>query len=167
MKAKRSPTRSSKATILSLGVRTAVLFAAVGSIFGCSSSHPATFSVTGTVLYQGKPVDGATVIFGPSAGSGKIASGQTNAEGIFSLSTFRRNDGAVAGNYVVLVTKIQDSAGITDEEAEAFLKAGKKIPQPQIIHVLPRRYDDAFRSGLSAEVTAAGPNDFTFELTDE
>ena len=57
---------------------------------GCrkGSSLP-TVDVTGTVLLDGEPVEGATVVFQPTSEGGNGASGVTNAEGVYTLTTSR------------------------------------------------------------------------------
>src|SRR5688572_7087832 len=83
-------------------------FAAV-SIAGCSSGpdRPETFSVTGKVTYNDKPVDGATVTF-VSDNSPHAAVGITDAAGQYTLMTFVKDDGAVPGNYRVKIVKVDD-----------------------------------------------------------
>lgn len=72
---------------------------------GCGGSdRPETIPVSGAVLYNGNPVEGATVSFwGPDAS--RAATGVTDAEGKFTLSMYSVNDGALAGENKVTVTK--------------------------------------------------------------
>lgn len=49
---------------------------------GSGDDHPQTAPVSGTVTYQGKPLEGATVYFVSEKFSG---SGKTNAEGRYEL----------------------------------------------------------------------------------
>ncbi len=65
-----------------------------------------TAEVKGRVTLDGKPVAGATILFVPEPGSSaRPATGFTDAEGNFRLTTFRPNDGAVVGAYKIVVTK--------------------------------------------------------------
>ena len=66
---------------------------------GCGDGRPKTIQVTGTVTYRGKPVQGAHVTFTPQGN--RSASGETDAEGRFTLLSFAPGDGAVAGEHVV------------------------------------------------------------------
>jgi len=68
---------------------------------GCGS--PTLFPVSGRVTYKdGKPVTAGLVIFEPV--SQKIsARGEIQADGSFQLGTHRDNDGALEGEYKVLV----------------------------------------------------------------
>jgi hypothetical protein len=59
--------------------------------------------VEGVVTLDGKPLAGATVSFVP-AGEGRAATGRTGTDGSFRLTTFRTDDGALPGEYRVVVT---------------------------------------------------------------
>lgn len=80
--------------------------AAAGTIIlvvagGCGGSG--TLPVTGSVrLADGSPVANATVVF-ESATRSVSPSGTTDADGHFSLTAFRRHDGAPAGEYRIAV----------------------------------------------------------------
>jgi hypothetical protein len=58
--------------------------------------------VEGFVTLDDKPLPGATVTFAP-VGEGRPASGRTDADGSFRLTTFRSDDGALPGEYKVIV----------------------------------------------------------------
>ena len=76
---------------------------------GCGSEKSITSTVHGTVTYKGKPVAGAVVAFQPvkiDAGlPNRTAQGATDASGRYSLSTINLDDGAVPGEYAVVVFK--------------------------------------------------------------
>ena len=80
-----------------------LLFAALALATGCGDGRPARIPVSGTVTYRGKPLDGANVTFVPKGS--RPASGQTDAQGRFTLQTFSSGDGVVAGDHVVCVVK--------------------------------------------------------------
>src|SRR5262245_18949006 len=75
---------------------------------GCGEGTMAP--VKGRVLCDGKPVGQASVIFSPVPKSeadkepGKPATGQTDAEGNYVLSTYKPFDGAHVGEHQVTVT---------------------------------------------------------------
>jgi hypothetical protein len=74
------------------------------ALFGASGCGGETlFPVSGTVTYKdGKPVTAGLVIFEPV--SQKIsARGEIQADGSFQLGTHRDNDGALEGEYKVLI----------------------------------------------------------------
>ena len=125
--------------------------------------------VSGTVTYQGKPVEGANVIFAPEAPAARSASGTTEADGRFQLTTLQPDDGALCGKYKVAISKVQVANAMTAEEmtsAEARKKFEKNggPPKLDVKSELPEDYQDAASSGLTAEVTDSGANDFTFDL---
>lgn len=66
-----------------------------------------TFPVTGTVIVDGKPVEGANVKLTPIDEIGSpdalTANGMTTGDGTFKLSTYVQGDGAPAGEYAVTI----------------------------------------------------------------
>ena len=73
---------------------------------GCWRSEMGT--VTGTVTQAGIPLPDAEVTFLTAGRPTSV--GTTDAEGRFTLSTRRLNDGAYAGQHVVVITKSPASA---------------------------------------------------------
>ena len=132
---------------------TIVLILGLSIVVGCGDGRPARIPVSGTVTYRGKPLDGANVTFVPKGS--RPASGQTDAQGRFTLQTFSSGDGVVAGDHVVCIVK-----SVPDP------KDKKKSPYPKMISVTPARYATPVQSPLKAAVAAKGPNDFRFELDD-
>ncbi len=132
------------------------------AIVGCgadSNMRP----VTGEVLFKGKPVADAKVMF-MSPSSARTSSGQTNAAGQFALTTFEDKDGAVIGEHKVAVSIYTDAAvskmSLADQEA---LGLGLYKSKPGAV---PARYASFASSGLTAAVEANGKNHFRFELTE-
>jgi hypothetical protein len=157
----------------------------IAGILGCPavSDRPQTVQVSGTVTYNGSPVAGAVVKFSPEGGSGHAASGTTDASGNFRLSTFEAQDGAVPGSYAVSVSKTEGEApaaagaGGGEENVDAIYKAmeekgvdvmgaGQPGAEPEVEDALPAKYKDASKSGLKAQVTEGGDNNFSFALED-
>jgi hypothetical protein len=118
--------------------------------------------VTGEVLYQGKPVAGAKVMF-TSPESARTASGTTDAAGRFTLTTFTPGDGAVVAEHRVAISAFSDEAvaKMSPAQQEALARGGK-VPGSG----LPTKYASFEKSGLTAVVEARGKNHFRFELTD-
>jgi hypothetical protein len=132
-----------------------LLAVALAAASGCGDGRLKRARVTGVVIYHSKPVEGAGVTFYPHDGA--IASGVTDANGRFTLTTFARkgNDGALLGEHVVTVSKyVPDPKDPRPEPLKA------RIP------VLPPAYSSLVKSPLRAKVTAEGPNDFRLELVD-
>jgi hypothetical protein len=73
---------------------------------GLADGDTPVYPVRGTVFYDGKPTPGALVIFHPVDSTDPEATrphGRADQDGHFTLSTYRSNDGAPAGQYVVTV----------------------------------------------------------------
>ncbi len=81
-----------------------LLLVLVASLVGCGSSE--FVPVTGVVTLDGKPVEGASVIFHRLDGDGESSVAATNAEGRFSLTT-EEKPGAWIGSYEVAVRKVR------------------------------------------------------------
>jgi hypothetical protein len=113
---------------------------------GCATepAGPKTYPVTGVVTFDGKPLATGSIVFDPADGQGQGQAGTITA-GQFKMES-------CAGSMKVSITASSES-GKTDEYGEAVYES-----------LLPRdKYD--VNSKLTAEVTAEGPNSFTFELT--
>jgi hypothetical protein len=124
-----------------------------------TGQHP-TFPVTGKVLLNGTPLEGATVTFHPT-GKSVGASGTTNATGEFRLTTYEQNDGAVVGSFKVTVKKTEE-AGKAKEIAPGVLDPNGAVTAAKSL--VPAKYTTPEQTDLTANVTEAGPNQFTFEL---
>ena len=91
------------------------------TVVGCGASHPPLTVVTGTVTYDGKPLEDATVAIIPDGGDGtaKPADGKTDADGQFTLTTTFIDgeivDGAVEGTYTLRVVKYEKMEAVVDE----------------------------------------------------
>jgi hypothetical protein len=132
-----------------------VLLASVG----CDTSTP-QHPVTGTVTYQGKPVEGANVQFIPS-GEGMPGNGVTDASGKFTLATAGK-PGAPAGDYKVTVVKVSGgSGGSGPPSPEDMKKMGTSGMKSQSF--LPGVYGSVQSTTLKATVKA-GTNDVPLEL---
>lgn len=145
---------------------TGVLAGACAAMVGCGAQPGAAgaIKVAGTVTFEGKPVEGASVIFSPE-GNDRSASGMTDAGGRFQLTTLKPGDGALPGKYKVAVSKVEVENAMTADEAKAwFQKNGGPPPGGNIKNRLPEKYKDAQSSELTAEVAQGGNNDFTFDL---
>jgi hypothetical protein len=139
---------------------------------GCTGGddNPATFPVSGTVTLNGEPVAGAQVSF-MGQGVSLAASGTTDAQGKYQLSTFGENDGAVLGKHVVTISPSATIGGGEEMNAEdpssgygeamAAAAAGKQVGGEGGI---PARYGMRGTSKLEAQVTKDGPNEFSFPL---
>ena len=73
------------------------------ALIGCGRGGPV--QVEGIITLDDRPVAGATVTFIPAAAGGHPATGLTDADGRFHLTTVRAGDGAHRGEYRVHVSK--------------------------------------------------------------
>jgi len=85
----------------------AAILLATASAPGCGAPEAAarlstTVPVSGKVTYKGKPLTRGTIAFEPDAG--REAHGEIGPDGAYSLSTFAKNDGAVAGVHRVSIS---------------------------------------------------------------
>ncbi len=116
---------------------------------GCariSEDLPETVPVTGTVTYQSKPVPGANVMFYPEEGR-KPAVGTTDENGVYSLTTFEKGDGAIPGTHTVTVTAYDS----TDQGAS-------------MASLVPEKYASPTASPLQVTVEQ-GSNEIPLELS--
>jgi hypothetical protein len=137
---------------------------------GCSNTaadRPKLSPVSGSVTYKGKPVEGAVVSFS-AKGAPRVATGRTNTEGKFQLTTFNTNDGAPLGEHVVTITKPRGTTAppmTVDTGGADYTKAMANAANASTTDTeLPLDYSDPAKSGLVRSVTEAGPNEFAIEL---
>src|SRR3954453_9535562 len=71
------------------------------ALAGCGRSR--TSPVEGSVLMDGKPVAGASIQF-VAQGKGRDATGQTDKNGQFIMSTYKPRDGVLPGTYKVVIS---------------------------------------------------------------
>ena len=153
-------------------LRYLILSASIFSFSGCGPSGPAPVKVDGSVTLGGKPVEGATVTFVSKSG-GRSASGKTDADGSFVLTTNSTGDGAVPGEYVVTIAKA-DTQSLDDITAgeggygadyEKMMGAAASGSMEKVIkNELPSKYADASQSDLLRTVVAGETNSFSFDL---
>jgi hypothetical protein len=119
---------------------------------GCADDgHVPTFPATGVVRYpDGTPLVGGAILC--ESPHGLAARATINDDGTFQLGTYDVDDGAVEGTHKVAIRpprpgNYNPDAGVA--------------PPPTI----EARFFSMDTSGIEFEVTAAGPNHFTIEVT--
>ena len=129
-------------------------------VVGCSQSSTMPMAtVTGTVTYNGEPIDNVSVTFLPESGA-RSAAGLTDSSGKFTLSTLETSDGASPGVSKVVLTETPD--GSPPMPGEPGFDTWKPPEQR-----FPMKYTEPENSGFTAEVKMGEANDFTFAMTDE
>jgi len=118
------------------------------------------------VTYNGDPVEGATIRFQPISGADKGAVGQSNADGSFTLTTYRAADGALPGEFAIGVTKKETVDTLSEEEKLKLQEQGRPVPSAKTTNHLPEKYANPKNSGLKATITLEGDNTVTLDLTD-
>ncbi|GAB5440725.1 MAG: hypothetical protein Fues2KO_10740 [Fuerstiella sp.] len=141
---------------------------------GCSGEDDGrqeVFPVKGKVTVSGAPIAGASVSFAPR-GDQPVAVGKTDDKGVYELTTYEYGDGAAAGEYEVLVTKIVQKSNAASEDAvHASMESGGGAPSHNAkgaagsdsSSMVNEKYSRK-GSGLTAAVTEDGPNEFDFDL---
>ncbi|QDT41739.1 hypothetical protein Pan241w_18020 [Gimesia alba] len=124
-----------------------VVFSLVHAV-GCGNSveRPKTVPVSGKVTWNGAPLSMGRVQFVPSdSKKGRPAVGDINQEGHYTLMTFQANDGVMPGNYKIFVDARK-------EGDPNNLKTKGGFP------ILPQKYYDANKSGLTAFIEDSAKN---------
>lgn len=127
---------------------------------------PRMFPVRGTITMDGAPVSGATVTFLPIPWDreGKPASGQSDDKGNFTVRTYFNPkyspDGALPGDYVVVVTKIDVDWQRINPTGGGWIGG---VPEWATKHLLPEKYA-SLESGLAATIKKGVDNKFLFDL---
>jgi hypothetical protein len=104
-------------------------------------------------------------MFTPAEGSQgdaqRIATGQLESDGSFTLTTFDTGDGAVLGPHIVTIESRGDMEAIKKMNLKKDGVIAYKLPKPAI----PEKYTKTQGSPLKQTVVA-GSNTFTIELKD-
>ena len=123
---------------------------------GPDTSHlPATVPASGVVTLDGKPVDGAQVIFVPNPPASTGAYASTDMNGKFSLRAFEEKDGAVPGAYKVQVSKT------VQVKLPGELDGGEAV---RFEFGVPQRYTGIATSGLAFTIPEGGTSEIKLEL---
>lgn len=149
----------------------AVFAVVLGFLAGCGGAGaelPATSPVSGIVSLGGKPVEGAVVRFYLEETTGSPATGVTNSDGKFKLTTFNTNDGAQLGSHNVTVTKVSSGTSGTAEPAiydpENEDPSQFEMQDTATENAIPTIYASPASTPLKQTVSEAGPNEFAIEL---
>ena len=144
------------------------------TLVGCGGPKgPAVTVVSGTVMLDGEPLEGASVVFHPTSSSGLAGAGKTSADGTFGLSTFRATPGAgvVPGEYVVTIRKeewpqFEEPEDDDPDYERKMAKVERDMERARPTYVTPQAYGDEETSGLTATVST-GENKIVFELSSD
>lgn len=162
-----------------------LIFAGVvtSMIMGCSGGEdewtknlPETVPVSGIVLLDGQPVEGASIVFAPADGAKYPAKALTDRSGQFEVDAFPSKSGAVPGKYKVMISKTIETtdaslvaakapvAADSDAAVEGAAHAAGDTSGVHWVNSLPAKYANPNTSGLTADVPPGGTSDIKFEL---
>lgn len=124
---------------------------------GCFTSG--AVPTKGTVKLDGKTLAGATVTFLSQESGGRDATGFTDASGVFRLTTYKSNDGALPGKYKVIVQPptplTAGGRAQTPGEAQRAATEGKSTSKEPAIVIAPR-FSEPGQAVLEQTVPAKG-----------
>jgi len=149
-----------------------VIVVGLGLVVGCSRSRgPVVQFVEGKVVLDGEALEGATVGLSPVKGSaGLPAYARTDGKGIFRVTSTRggkRDGGAVAGDYVITVSKVvADEGDVVVEEDGSGKKPARRPSSKPPRNLVPEVYAEMDTSPLRATIKSGantGPA-FVYDL---
>lgn len=117
---------------------------------GCGDVEPVGNSVSGTVTFQGKPLDQGSIEFAPAA-SQDTMTGAPITNGQYSVSA---ENGLKPGPYQVRITSSTGGQASTD----AMPGEVTEVPKQRI----PSQFNS--QTTLKADVTESGENRFDFDI---
>ncbi|HZN34203.1 MAG TPA: hypothetical protein VFB80_10305 [Pirellulaceae bacterium] len=116
--------------------------------------------VSGTLTFQGKPLEFHQVMFAPEDGR-RPAMGVTDAMGKFTLGTNKPDDGAPPGLNKVTIVWVGPPPK-NDPGNEVIIEDVSKLPKPKIR--IPAKYGNPETSGLTQDVPSGGLSDLKIDL---
>jgi len=161
------------------------------SVAGCGggAQRPKLYAVKGKITVKGQPIAGAQVSFQPAdpKSEARGATGITKEDGSFVLGTYQTGDGAVEGDYKVIVGKTEAKAAATTgpltpggppgaagpggssasaDYSKMMISKGRDNPDAAARSTgeIPAKYSDPNQTDLRAKVGPDSPNEFTFNL---
>jgi len=136
-------------------------------VVGCGEKSDGNTFVTGTITQDGKPLEGAKVVFIPEGGSGEGASGRTDATGKFVLTTSggKNGSGTKTGNYQVTVSKTEMKWDGKSYVTAVVDGEDVKVKDEKTVHLLPVQYRNVASTPFKATVTEnKDSNVFDFDV---
>jgi hypothetical protein len=148
------------------------------ALAGCSRGK--AVKVEGVLTLDGKPFPGATVVFVPAEGNGRSASGLSEEDGSFRLTTFKPDDGALPGEYKITVSFVEaekstetgDPMERDNKSKMAFFskmspegRAKEKAREQKARKPVPEVYTDLNRTPLRCTVPVEGKVELSLRST--
>lgn len=121
---------------------------------GCGGSN--LQPLTGTVTLDGKPLADAAISFIPVEG-GRPASGNSDADGKFTIASYTAGDGLPPGSYKVTIVKIntkkQAQAAVSEEGDQTPENAAMGAMEQGVSFLTPVKYSSPLTTDLVVDVT--------------
>ena len=121
---------------------------------GCQRAPDYTGKVRGRVTFNGNPLSSGKVISSPTTG-GRGATGAIQSDGTFVLKTIGQEDGVAPGAHRLVVLAFEGS-----DDANTNPEADRRP-------LIPARYSDPNRSGLTLDVVAGESREIELKLTSD
>ena len=134
---------------------------------GCGSGDPRHRNLvpaSGVILYNGEPIEGASVTFHHEDTSKQGGSAISEANGVFTLRTYG-GPGTYPGTYIVTASKVTVTYPISDEELNRRELEGLPVPAPTTEWLLPLKYRDKATSGIQIVIPPGGDRNLRIELS--
>ncbi len=108
------------------------------ALSGCGGSGlPGTVPIRGKVVFQGKPLATGTVLYSPVDAKGRQARGELQSDGTFTLTTLEADDGALPGEYQVVILAYAPHPG---EPGRGDVPADAPPPKIERGFIVPEKY---------------------------
>jgi hypothetical protein len=138
--------------------RLAVVLVASALSAGCGGSDDLPRqAVSGTVIFDGKPLESGMIQFQPTSAGEATAGGAAITSGRYAIP---ESEGLVPGKYLVMITGV-----LAPPAAAKAEMPGDSRPIGPAREMIPAKYNA--KTELAAEVTKGGPNRFEFDLKAE
>lgn len=154
------------------GFSVLVIAASLVAAGGCGQPGlPGVVPISGRVTLDGEPLPSGEIRYLPKSPEGRMARGRLDDRGRFELTTLRQGDGALPGEYeIVILAPVEESA----EDASARRAAENAGPRRRRYEqgdgpasLAPLRYTNPDTSGLRDTVSDSHDGYIEIELTSE
>ena len=142
-------------------------FSLVCFLIGCGDAPPVEtlVPVGGTLMVNGKPLDGVTVTFIPEISkNNRGGSGTTGADGSFTITDLTQNlPGLAAGKYTVAYSRMRLPDGSAPPETKEGVPANPGIIR---VETLPAHFQspDPRSPGSTIDIPAAGNTSLQLQI---
>ncbi len=129
------------------------------------NGKPDMVPIRGEVVYNGKPLAEGNVVYLPATpGQGRQATGAIQPDGSFVMTTLKKGDGVMHGDYRIVVYAYEPHPGepTSREQHEALAKSGEN----ERGFLIPEKYTNPATSGLTDKVDQSHPGVKRIELND-